>query len=196
MAEWLKRQRGIVLFAVIAVTLTSVVLLQFVRRQPPPILISTALPPASPEPTATPRPLRVYVSGAVQHPDVYILRPDSIVKDALVAAGGPTGDADLDRINLAQAVQDGQQIHVPRRGEEDPPAMATFGQRMAEAKVNINTADAAALETLPGVGPVTAERIIEYRQAHGPFAAVEEIQDVSGIGPATFERLKDHITTN
>jgi competence protein ComEA len=113
----------------------------------------------------------------------------------MLAAGGPADDADLDRINLASSVADGQQIYVPRQGEGNLPVQPPSVQRSSDLRVNINTADAAALETLPGIGPTLAQRILDHRQAHGPFARAEDIVKVSGIGQATFEKLSDHITT-
>ncbi len=195
MDQWLDRYRGILFFGLIVVALAAVVLFQLLRPSSQPIILSTSTPLPSPEATPTARPLRVYVSGAVQHPDVYTLPPDSIVKDAMLAAGGPAGDADLDRINLAASVADGQQIYVPSQGEGDLPVQPLSGQRSSDFRVNINTADAAALETLPGIGPALAQRILDYRQAHGPFLRVEDIMEVSGIGKATFEKLSDQITT-
>jgi competence protein ComEA len=126
---------------------------------------------------------------------VYTLPPESIVKDALVAAGGATDEADLDRINLALPVADGQHIYVPHVGEESPPVPSPSVASPSDEKININIADSAALEALPGIGPVIAQRIIDYRLANGPFTQIEEIMDVSGIGPATFERIKDLIAT-
>jgi competence protein ComEA len=126
---------------------------------------------------------------------VYTLPADSIVKDAMIAAGGPADDADLDRINLASSVTDGQQIYVPRQGEQSPPVHPPSAQRSSDLRVNINTADVAALETLPGIGPALAQRILDYRQVHGPFVRAEDIMEVSGIGKATFEKLSDHIKT-
>jgi len=197
--EWLDKYRWHLLLATVVVVIAGVIFIQLRRPEPPPLILSTATPFPSPEATPTPRPLRVYVSGAVHHPDVYTVAPDSIVKDALMAAGGPSDEADLDRINLAQPVTDGQQIYVPRIGEEKPPVLPPSGQRsqpIIAGKININTADLAALESLPGIGPALAQRILDYRQANGPFAGPEEIMEVSGIGPATFKGLQDLITTN
>jgi len=110
--------------------------------------------------TPTPAPLRVYVTGAVVHPDVYLLATGSIIRDALVAAGGATSNADLNRINLAQQVYDQQQIYVPRLGEENPPIplpaplpSTTSSSVQPTGKVNINTATAEELDTLPGISP-------------------------------------------
>jgi len=195
MKGWLERYRGVLFFILFALVLAGVVLLQIRRPEPQPIILSTPTPLPPPEATATPRPLRVYVSGAVYRPDVYTLPPDSIVKDAVVMAGGPTGDADLDRINLALAVADGQHVYVPHLGEETLPVQPPSAQAASEGKVNINTADLTALERLPGIGPTIAQRILDYRQAHGPFTRIEGITDVSGIGSATFEKIRDLITT-
>ena len=121
MEQMLERQRGILLFGFVLVAIVGIVLYQVLRPGPEPIILSTATPMPSPQATSTPRPLRVYVSGAVLQPDVYALSVDSIVKDAVMAAGGPADDADLDRINLALPLADGQHVYVPRQGEEDPP---------------------------------------------------------------------------
>jgi competence protein ComEA len=196
--EWLDKYRWFILLAVVLVVGGGFLLIQMRRPEPPPLILSTATPVPTPEATPTPRPARVYVSGAVENPDVYTLAPDSIVKDAIMAAGGPSDEADLDRINLAQPVADGQQIYVPRLDEENPPVQSPSGQRsqpIIPSTVNINTADLAALDSLPGIGPALAQRILDYRQANGPFASPAEIMEVSGIGPSTFERIQALITT-
>jgi competence protein ComEA len=134
----------------------------------------------------------------VRQPAVYELALGSIVQDALDVAGGPAPDADLDCINLALELRDQQQVHVPCQGEANPPPSVSGepsdGEGTAGAPVNINTATAAELETLPGIGSTRAQQIIEHRQANGPFATIEEIQQVTGIGSAIFEGLKDMIT--
>ena len=156
---------------------------------PPPTVVPTAPP--------TPAPVRVYVSGAVAAPGVYTLPPHSLVNDALKAAGGASAEADLDKINLAQEVRDQQQIHVPRKGEA-APQLATPGPGGAatpvDHRVNINTATLAELDTLPKIGPSTAQHIIDYRTKNGPFKKIEDLKNVSGIGDVTFEALKDLIT--
>jgi competence protein ComEA len=126
---------------------------------------------------------------------VYSLGPDSIVKDAVLAAGGPTQDADLDRINLALPVVDGQQVYVPRLDEGVLPVEPAFRLPTVIVRVNINTADLMALDSLPGIGPAIAQRILDYREAHGPFSRIEDITNVPGIGPATLENLRDLIST-
>ena len=164
-------------------------------QQTAPIVV---VPPPTVAPTVPPTltPIRVYISGAVATPGVYTLPPHSLVNDALKAAGGATAEADLEKINLAQEVRDQQQIHVPRKGEATPgqatpgPGGATPGAH----KININTATLAELDTLPKIGPVTAQNIIDYRTRSGPFKKVEDLKNVSGIGDMTFEALKDLIT--
>jgi competence protein ComEA len=195
MEQWLERYRVILFVVLIAFATAGVIAIQVLQPQPEPIHLTTSTPSPTPAATATPRPLQVYVSGAVHQPDVYTLPPESIVKDALFAAGGATDDADLDRINLALPVADGQHIYVPHLGEANPPVPSPPVAPPSDGKININTADPATLETLPGIGPVIAQRIVDYRLANGPFTQIEEIMDVSGIGPATFERIKDLIAT-
>ena len=169
------------------------------RGQEPgdPIVVSTPLPTSTPAPSPSPAPIRVYVSGAVQSPAVCKLPPGSIIRDAIDAAGGPAPDADLACINLALELEDQQHVHVPLEGETNPPPVVSGGASSSEEKlVNINTATARELETLPGVGEVTAQRIIAHREANGPFATIEGIQEVSGIGPKTFEKMRDEITVS
>ena len=170
------------------------------RAPSAPIIVSTPLPTPTLLPSPTPAPIRVYISGAVESPAVCQLPPGSIVQDAIDAAGGPTFDADLACINLALELQDQQHVHVPREGETDPPPVVSGGASRSGGglvtKVNINTATSSELETLPGVGEVTAQRIVAHREANGPFERVEDIQNVSGIGAKTFEGLQDAITVD
>lgn len=208
MRYWLERHSETVRVGAALTLLFSLVLsFQTFRTQRPeasPIVIHpiTPLPSATRCPTATPGPVTVYVSGAVAHPGVYSLPWDSRVRDSLVAAGDATTDADLVRVNLAQRVRDEQQIYVPRKAEEATPelpapaptALGPSGLAPSARPVNINAADAAELEALPGIGPVLAARIIEWREAHGPFTRLEDIKKVSGIGDVTFERIQDMIT--
>ena len=193
MEQWLARYRWYLFLGITGVALTAVILIQVLQPSPHPIRLSTATPTPAQMATPTPYTLHVYVTGAIHHPDVYLLPEGSIVKDAVEAAGGATEEADLERINLALPVTDGQQVHVPRLGEDSSPVQPPSGQP-ATTKVNINTADAPTLESLPGIGPSLAQRIVEYRQAHGPFERIEDVMDVSGIGTATFEGIQDLLT--
>ena len=205
MADWLERNRGFILVTLINLALVGG--LFFWLRRPVPTSLEIISPEPTPSPvitpTFTPAPLRVYVTGAVLHPDVYRLAPGSIVKEAIAAAGGATDDADLNRINLAQELRDQQQVYVPRTGESDAPPPVIGGEPSPPSggsapagKVNINTATAEELDTLPGIGPAIAQRIIDYRTVNGPFKSIEEITLVSGIGDATYEKFKDRIAVS
>ncbi len=198
MADWLERYRGYILITLMnLIVLGGVVILMRGRPQPSAsqVIISTPTP-SPPTPTPTPARIVVYVCGAVVNPDVYSLLEGSRVKEAVEAAGGFAPDADRVRINLARRLSDGEQVYIPRVGEEippvTPPAAVTPGH--LGGKVNINTATAEELETLPGIGPAYAERIVRYREEFGPFKTIEDIKEVRGIGDATFEEIKDLIT--
>lgn len=137
----------------------------------------------------------VHVEGAVVYPGVHELAEGSRVHDAIDAADGLTADADRSRLNLAAPLVDGQRVWVPAVGEPEPPVVGPVdpsgGHRGASSSspVNLNTADAAALETLPGIGPSIAAAIIRHREQHGAFRRVEGLLAVPGIGAAKLERL-------
>ncbi len=209
MVEWLERNRGHVIVLLINLAVTGALFFWLQRPAAAPLEITPPQPSPAPAitpsaqlpiETATAALLRIYVTGAVAHPDVYRLPPGSIVKDAIQAAGGASDGADLNRVNLAQELRDQQQVVVPRVGEPDvaPPTSSAPPGRSGEVpltgKVNINTATAGELDTLPGVGAVTAQSILDYRAAHGPFKSIEDIQQVKNIGDATYQKLKDRIT--
>lgn len=143
-------------------------------------------------PEPEPEMIIVHLVGAVQCPGVYHLPVGSRVYDLVEAGGGPAEEADLEAINLARPLYDGEQVAIYRPGEAaavNPAAPAAAGQ-----KVNINKASAEELQTLPSIGEVRAQRIVEHREKHGPFTAVEEIMDVSGIGTGIFNQIKERIT--
>lgn len=162
------------------------------------IRVANTVAPLTPAPTVTPQPITVYVTGAVLKPQVVTLPGDSRVEDALAAAGGPAEDADLEALNLAAPLHDNQQLVVPRQATETPASAAaeTPAPSTAEtpAPLDLNAATAAELETLPRIGPALAQTIIAYREANGPFARVEDIQNVPGIGPATYEQIALYLT--
>jgi competence protein ComEA len=133
----------------------------------------------------------VHVVGAVRDHGVVRLPAGARVGDAVAAAGGARRDADLDALNLARALVDGEQIAVPRVGQE-PPAESAAPTEPGVGSVDLNSADAADLEELPGIGAVLAERIVDHRGEH-PFTSVDELEDVPGIGPALLERLRDQV---
>jgi len=151
-----------------------------------------------PEPTPPPE-LRAYVSGAVLSPGVYAVSQGDRLAQLIEAAGGPTDDADLSAVNLAARVGDEDHWHVPRQGEVTaPPAVrdagpgrSTVGSTTESAKIRVNTADAKELTNLPRIGEIIAQRIIDYRDANGPFSSVEELLAVQGIGPATLAAIRD-----
>jgi competence protein ComEA len=185
------------LFTGLALALSGAVIYGLAHRSPPVILTvlpppPTALPTASPPP----RPIRVHIAGAVAAPGVRTLPPGATVYDAVKAAGGLASDADISRINLAAGAQDGQQILVPHQDSALAPKDGAFptNRGTASGTVDINTANKERLETLPGIGPVLADRIIAYRQANGPFLTLDDLLAVKGIGEATLEKLSPWIT--
>ena len=181
------------------------------------ILLVVRIPGGNPvvlEPAPTQAPITVHVIGAVVRPGVYTFPEGSRVQDAVTAAGGLLAEAEPNQINLAAKLQDGQQLDIPGVGGSSnstsgstlgsvPPAAGPFtvittpGAATNNADlVNINTATLDQLDTLPGIGPTTAQKIIDYRTQHGPFSNIEDIMNVSGIGPATFDNIKNLITTD
>lgn len=158
-------------------------------------------------PPPTVPPLIVHISGAVVHQGVYQLPRGSRVQDAILSAGGLLPSADVQSLNLAAPLEDGEKIWVPLLSSSDKepqeetkvssiplqPTQQTF-QANPSPRIDINTASQTELESLPGIGPVLAQRIIAYRQEHGAFARSEDIVAVPGIGEATYERIKNLIT--
>ena len=155
--------------------------------------------PAGSEPTAVGEPTRlvVHVAGAVVAPGVHLLPAGARTIDAVQAAGGLTAEANPDAINLAAPVVDGQRVYVPRVGEVAPVVVDPGGAPAVTTPagpVNLNTATADDLDTLPGVGPSTAAAILAHREQHGPFATVDDLGEVRGIGPAKLEALRGLVT--
>jgi competence protein ComEA len=141
---------------------------------------------------APPRRLVVHVVGAVEQPGLYRLADGSRVDDAIRRAGGATPKAQLALVNLAAPVADGQQVVVPARAAADSAAPAAGALGTAPSgPVRLNSATLEELDALPGVGPVTAQKILDYRAKKGAFASVEELDAVPGIGPARLEQLKE-----
>ena len=201
---------------------SAVVLYAGHRPQSPPIVIT---PPAAETvaPIAPRVAARLYVdvAGAVRRPSLYILPPDSRVMQAIRAAGGPNADADLDVVNLAEKVKDGEKIYVPKRGITPPPPttdstspatpnlieprLAAKGVKGSKAshsnkvtadsgeQIGLNTATAEQLQRLPGVGPSMSARILAYRQQAGGFQKPEDLMQVTGIGPKKFAKLSPFV---
>jgi len=137
----------------------------------------------------------VHVLGEVRRPGVYELRGGSRVVDAVQAAGGALGAADQSAVNLARVVADGEQVAIPPQGAGGPAgATASPGAAARPGKIDLNTATEAQLDTLPGVGPSTATKIVSDRTENGPFRTVDDLMRVPGIGPAKLEALKDLVT--
>lgn len=144
----------------------------------------------------------VYLTGAVNKPGVVHLLEGARVADAVERCGGFLPSANTEAINLAQVLKDGQQIKVPEKGAFVQTQVAGAGGVMAQgvqgsadngALVNLNSADVKQLDTLPGVGPAMAQRIIDYRESNGGFAAVEDLKKIKGIGEAKFNKMKDKV---
>lgn len=204
-----QRRRGAVVVAlagIVAVAgLTAVILSgRPDPERPPPLPAAHDAPAAAPRentstaPAATTEPLVVSVVGRVAKPGLITVPPGARVADAIREAGGAARDADLLTVNLARKLADGEQLYV---GVPVPPGVMTgSGAREAGAaavpdgKVNLNTASTSQLETLSGVGEVTAQRIVEWRDEHGPFTSVEQLRQIDGIGDKKLERLRDEVT--
>ncbi len=148
-------------------------------------------------PVPTDAPIVVHITGAVPRPGVYALPQGARVQDAISAAGGFLADADKTGINLARLLEDGEKLDIPlAEGSSlvvEPVSVPTESAASTEL-IDINNASQSELETLPGIGPTTAQKIIDYREENGPFQMTEDIMNVSGIGPGTYERIKDLIT--
>lgn len=181
-------------------------LLMFISRAPAgePILL---------QPAPTKEPIAVHVIGAVPRPGLYEFAEGARVQDAINASGGLLASANVESINLAALLVDGQQLTIPYRAGEEPSVSSSTSSEDDNSLVlpgaeqtpepaengnteliNINTASLEELDSLPGIGPTIAQRIIDYRDENGPFQTIEDILNVSGIGPSTFDNIKDLIT--
>ena len=162
-----------------------------VRRSGPPVSAATVSPTSSATSAAN---LVVHVAGAVRHPGLVRLPAGARVADAVKAAGGPARNAELASVNLARPVVDGEQLVVLVRGQSPagaaPPAAGGAPASASGAPIDLNTATLEQLDTLPGVGPVLAQRILDWRAEHGRFGSTDELREVSGIGEATFADIK------
>lgn len=183
------RTLSIVIGILAVLVVVGLVILSVTRPEAVEITIIPPQPTRTPEPTPTPLPIMVYVTGAVQNPQVTLELPaGSRVQDALDAAGGVADDADMDRINVAGILHNGDHIHVYTVGD-DEQVEAFVPTPSGGEVIYINTATLEELDTLPGIGPAIAQRIIDYRDANGAFPDLESLMAVNGIGEATIERL-------
>jgi len=169
----------------------AVILIANGRWEETPIILST--------PRSNPG-IRVSVQGPVAQPGVYVVTPGSILKDALAAAGGLLPDADPQRLNLASSLQDGQEIRVPIKPTPMPtsifssaPVSGMDTGAAPSVKINLNTATLEELDSLPGIGPALAQRIIEYRETSGPFQNADDLLKVKGIGQSLLEKIRDQV---
>jgi competence protein ComEA len=181
----LDRRRALVagVIALLVLVVAGRLLLRPARPNvPPPVRVAAQASPA-----AATR-LFVNVVGAVRRPGLYRLKDGSRVADAVARAGGPTPKAQIELLNLAARIADGEQIVVPRRGLGG--AVAAPGGGISAGPVHLNSATLEQLDALPGVGPVTAQKILDYRQQHGAFGSVDELDAIAGIGPARLETLR------
>jgi competence protein ComEA len=188
------------LFAAIAGSVVTIVAMALARQtRPAPIVIQPPPPTATALPAATVAPIRVYVNGAVNAAGVYELPAGSILADAVALAGDLAPEAAAAFVNLALPLSDGMHIYIPSEEEtpgDTPVVVSEPADLSGPGPVNINTATAVELETLPGVGPATAQKIIAYRDENGPFATIEDIMLVAGIGEVKFDGLKELITVH
>ena len=195
--EWLARHRAVLAAVILTAVVASVVAVLVRRPEPPRVVLQQAAQQtaqqAATRPAASPQVaslLIVHLSGEVIAPGVYRLPIGARIDDALKAAGGPTGEGDIHRLNLAARLADGQQIVVPRRIDPILASMLPIASPTV-GRVNVNVASVPELDRLPGVGPVTAQRIVAYREQNGPFTTVQQLRDAKLVNAATFEKIKD-----
>jgi competence protein ComEA len=178
--------------AVVGILVGGGAVLWYVRSLPRPVTVRALRP--EPVPSPSPVGVVVHVAGWVRRPGVYELAQGQRVIDAIEAAGGPRRRADLDALNLAAVLVDGQQVMIPPEsagGGSGAGSTASGDSTGGQAPININSATADELETLPGIGPVLAGAIIDHRERNGPFASVDELLDVSGIGEQRLADIRD-----
>lgn len=136
--------------------------------------------------------ITIHITGEVNNPGIVILDEGARIVDALEAAGGETQNADINKLNLAYVLDDGEKLYIPGKNEEEKEYITRGnGNQTETAKVNINTAQIEELSTLPGIGEATANKIIEYRKENGKFEKIEDIKNVAGIGDSKFQNIKE-----
>jgi competence protein ComEA len=198
--EWLAGlgRRELAVLAVVGILVGGGAVLWYVRSLPRPVMVRALRPEPSPSVAPSPVVVVVHVAGWVRRPGVYELEQGDRVIDAIEAAGGARRGAELDGLNLAALVTDAQQVLVPRKssaaangGAVDPGGGSASGP---PGLLNLNTATAEELEALPGIGPVLAASILDYREQNGPFTSVDELLDVSGIGESRLADIEDLVT--
>ncbi len=185
---------GIAGLAGLALVIAAVALL---TRSDDTAPVSIVAPTAAPASRPLPE-IKVQVSGEVMFPGVYAMNSDDRVIDAIAAAGGAGSNADLSGLNLSKRVQDEARYHVPAIGESAPALSVAAATSTGESGglIDLNTASAHELETLPGIGRSLAGAIVAYREDNGPFAAIDEVDDVPGIGPKTLDAIRQLVTVS
>jgi competence protein ComEA len=184
-SAWLQGHRSTILSALAAAVVAGLVVLLLQHRggrQPLEIRFD--------DPTVSGSALQVYVAGAVQNPGVYAFKDGDRLVDALDAAGGPSDDADLASVNLAKRLHDEDQVFVPRLGQ----VAAVAGATAVKPKIDINTADAPTLDSLPGIGAVYSQRIVDSRTTAGPFQSVDDLVDRKLVPRSTLDKIRDLIS--
>lgn len=181
--DWLRRNLILLAAAGLGIALGIAALRAFDERSAPVIVIRDA---------AQTRTISVQVNGAVVAPGVYDVDPNSRLEDAIFAAGGASSDADLASLNLARRLKDGEAVEIPRI--QPTPGPGTVEAIPNDGRVNVNTASADELDTLPGIGPALADAIIEYRNEAGPFGSVDELARVPGISARMVDNMRELVT--
>jgi competence protein ComEA len=182
--SWLRRNFILLAAIGLGIVLGMAALRVFDDRSAPEIIIRDA---------AQARTISVHVSGAVVSPGVYKLDPDARLEDAILAAGGSTGNADLAALNLARRLKDGENVEIPTIRPTPGPGTVPVG--VDNNLIDINEASAEELDTLPGIGPALADAIMEYRSNNGPFASVDELARVPGISARMVDDMRDLVMT-
>lgn len=213
-----EKTKNIIFISFVSLVILAIGLIQYYKiKNTPPVtrngimLTATNYPPPKLIPKAEElKEIKVYICGEIKKPGVYSLKSGTRVEDIMNLAGGPTSFADMLGVNLAQKLEDEDQIIIPKINEngknekkysshshkKSTPKTKKNQKVELTYKININSADIKELDKLPGVGEVTAKRIIEYRKTHGNFTCIEDLMNVSGIGEKTFQKMKNFITVD
>jgi competence protein ComEA len=210
MKDWITEHK-IYVIAIVLLVMGAVYYVYF--YEPPPAGITSLTPKeesitanikkTEPEKKDQPETIMVDVKGQIKHPGVYQSRTQERVIDVVTRAGGLTATADEAQVNFAEHVYDEMVIYIPAKGEEELPSVTSEGGSAAaensagvQGKIDLNKADVAELQNLPGIGPAKAAAIMEYREKNGKFKSTEDLKNISGIGDKTFEKLKDLIVVH
>lgn len=182
--SWLRRNFILVVALVLGIVVGITALRVYDDRSAPEIIIRDA---------AQTRSISVQVSGAVISPGVYDLDPDARLEDAIIAAGGASENADLAVLNLARRLKDGEEIKILAIVPTPGPGTVTVAEN--DDRINVNTASAGELDSLPGIGPALADAIIEYRTENGPFGSIDEVARVPGVSARMVDNMREQVTT-